>query len=73
MFYLDVAKVNLVLHVLQVFYLDVAYVEWLYTYDASVFSKCFSRFIWILLMLQWLYTYITSVCSKCFTYFKCML
>jgi hypothetical protein len=53
---------------------------WLYMYVASVFSKCFSRFIWmlyvfiwILHMLQWLYMYVGSVCFKCFAYFERML
>ena len=49
---------------LQVFYLDAAYVEWPYTYVASVCFKYFSYFkcicckcfIWMLHMLQWSYT-----------------
>jgi hypothetical protein len=60
-------------HMLQVFHLDVAYVQWIYTYVATVFFKCFSYFIWMLYILQWLYTYVLSVYSKCFTYFKLML
>jgi len=56
MFHLDVAKVDLVLHILQ----------WLYTYVSNisaVLNVCCKCFIW---MLQWLYMYVTSVCSKCF-------
>jgi hypothetical protein len=70
---------------LQVFYMDVAkkkqiwmlhILQWLYTYVASVYSKCFiyfrrcKCFIWMLHMLQWLYTYIASVWSKCFICFR---
>ena len=62
-FHLDVAKVDLVLHMLQV----------LYTYVASV---CFKRMLQVFYldipMLQWLYMYVASVspvsdlCCKCF-------
>jgi hypothetical protein len=63
MFHLDVAKVDLVLHMLQ----------GLYTYVVSVCFKClavsnicYKCFIRILHMLQWLYMYVTSVCFTCF-------
>jgi hypothetical protein len=77
MFYLDVAKVDLVLHMLQ----------WLYTYVASVCFKCFSCFKRILQvfyldvayvalalhvcckyrfkMFQLFQTYVASVLSRC--------
>jgi hypothetical protein len=52
----------------------------LYTHVASVYSKYFGSFIWMLYvficmlhMLQWLYAYVASLCSKCLTYFRCML
>jgi len=63
MFHLDVAKVDLVLYMLQVYVLNVSAIS-------NVCCKCF---IWILPMLQWLYMYVTNVCSKCFTYFIPML
>jgi hypothetical protein len=70
-FHLDVAKVDLVLHMLQ----------WLYTYVASVCIKCFSCFKCMLqvfyldvaYVVLGLYTYVASVCFKCFMGFKRML
>jgi hypothetical protein len=70
MFHLDIAKIDLVLHMLQ----------WLYTYVASVCFKCFSYskcmlqvFYIDVVYVALLYIYVASVCYKCFSYFKCML
>jgi hypothetical protein len=63
MFHLDVTKVNLVLHMLQVYVSSVSAVS-------NICCKCF---ILMLYMLQWLYTYVANVCFKCFTYFGRML
>ena len=51
---------------LQVFYLDIAYV-------ALAIHVCCKCFIWMLHMLQCPYTYVASVCCKCFINFGRML
>jgi hypothetical protein len=66
-FYLDVAKLDLVLHMLQWLY------TMLYVYCSNVSNVCCKCFILTLHMLHWLYTYVTSVCFKCFSCFKCVL
>jgi hypothetical protein len=54
-FHLDVAKVNLMLHMLQLVYTYVASVG----FNVSAVSEvCCEYFICILHMLQWLYTYV---------------
>jgi hypothetical protein len=70
MFHLDVAKVDLVLHMLQ----------WLYTYVASVCFKCFSYFKRMLQLFYLDIGYVAvaiHVCCKCmfecFTCFRPML
>jgi hypothetical protein len=70
MFHLNVAKVDLVLHILQ----------WLYTYVASVCFKCFNYFKTNVVNVLFGYCicccgyiYVASVCSKSFTCFRPML
>jgi hypothetical protein len=63
MFHLDVAKVDLVLHILQ----------WLYMYVASICFKYFNCFKRMLQVFYLNVVYVTSVCFKYFSCFKCML
>jgi hypothetical protein len=65
MFHLDVAKVDLVLHMLQRLYTYVASVCFNVSAVSNVCCKCF---IWMVHMLHWLYTYVRSVYFNCFNY-----